>query len=338
MHGRFQSNGVDVLIDAVLTSGEEAGDTRDRLWQAVWARGYQDVLVPMPMPDTRIDGHVIYERSFKSGNTLVAIDDGERLIGVLGQIDLSPLGAKVRLVPLYGQSALWSIKVLAALGCGLQIRFDEPEGRVADVGWVDRLRNCLHAVREAEVAVRRRIDGERRTLQYVQGPRPFREQMEEADKALREQVLSSGYTDEESKALARAKSPDAVQRLVAARNKRLVDLYRAEVVTFRARIPELRAAWDKEMDAYAAFRNSIDRFNNVDAASRAITESSLRCTQMLDAIEAATLNVHPTDLERIEADPRGHFQEIAATVELLFELVPKRIQRQHSAEEKTAAS
>jgi predicted S18 family serine protease len=157
--------------------------------------------------------------------------------------------------------------------------------------------------------------------------------MEEADKALREAVLSSGYTDEEAKALARAKTPDAVQRLVAARNKHLVDLYRAQVVEFRARIPQLRAEWDRKMDAYAAFRNAIDRFNNVDTTSRSITDESMRCTQMLDTIEAASLNVHVADLSRVEADPRAHFTEISSTIELLFDLVPKRVQRQ---QEKTS--
>lgn len=325
---RFQTNGVDLTVDALQAAHEDPDDVRERLWQVIWARGYQDILIPMPAPDTRIDAYVIYERAFAGGTTLLAVDDGERLISIFGKIRSTPLGAKVRLQPLYGASSMWSVKVLTALGCGLSVRFDEPEGRTTDVGWVDRLRGALHTVREHEVAVRRRIDNERRTLEYVQGPPPFRQQMEEADKALRESVLSSGYTEEESRQLARAKTPDAVQRLVTSRNKHLVDLYRAQVVEFRARIPELRAEWDKKMDAYAAFRNSIDRFNSVDTSSRAITDESLRCTQMLDTIEAASLNVHAADLSMFEADPRAHFTEISSTIELLFELVPKRVQRQ----------
>ena len=53
---RFQSNGVDLMIDGLMAAGEIAGDIRERMWQVAWARGYQDVVVPVPVPDVRIDG------------------------------------------------------------------------------------------------------------------------------------------------------------------------------------------------------------------------------------------------------------------------------------------
>ena len=324
-NARFHSNGVDVLIDSLQSAGEQSGDVRDRLWQAVWARGYQDVLVPLPMPDSKIEGLVVAERRFSPKHTLVCVDDGEHLVGILDAFPEVALGAKVRIVPTYGTSAKWSMKVLAALGCGLRIRFDEQDR--AETAWLDRLRTCLLEIREGEVAVRRQIDRDRRTIVFVTAPPPFRAEMEAADKELRERLLAGGYADDELRMLGRARSKEAMQRIVAIRNKRLVEAYRNEAVLFRDQIPEWRAAWDKKMEEYAEFRRAVDRCNEVDAASRAITDASLRASEMLSIIETAVLNVRSVDLDRIEHHPKAHFQEIVATVELLFELLPKRLQR-----------
>jgi len=114
---------------------------------------------------------------------------------------------------------------------------------------------------------------------------------------------------------------------VAMRNKRLVEEYRAEVVRFREQIPELRAAHDKKMEEYAEFRKAIDLCNSVDASSRSITDASLKASEMLATIETAVLNVKAVGLSRIEENPKANFHEIIATIELLFELLPKRLQR-----------
>lgn len=329
---RFQTNGVDVLIDAIVTANEDPGDIRDRVWAVAWARGYQDVMIPLPTPETKIEGHVVLARGYDSGRAVVLIDDGERLVGTYEHYDIPPLGARVRLVPMYGhQTNQWSLRVLAALGCGLLIRFDESERRATDVGWVDRLRTCLANVREHEQRVRKQIEQQRRTLTFVTAPSSFRSEMERADKELREAVLAGGYTPEESKALQKAKSPEATQKIIAARNKRLVDAYRMEVVRFREQIPALRVEWDAKVEAYTAFRNGIDHLNDTDAASRSITETSQRVSASLDAIEAAALNVRVMDLNAVEADPRGRFHEIVSTIDLLFELVPKHMQRVNAA-------
>ncbi len=324
-NARFQSNGVDALIDSLSAAGETPGDIRDHLWQAAWARGYQDIVIPLPMPETKIEGFVVLERQYSAKCTVVCIDDGERLIGIVAEFPSVSLGAKVRVVPLYGASMMWSMKVLATLGCGLQIRFDENER--GDTVWLDRLRNCLLKVRETETAVRRQIEQDRRRIQFVTPPQPFRTEMEAADKELRERVLAGGYTEEEKRMLAKAKTQEAMQKVVAIRNKRLVEAYRAEVARFREQIPELRAAYDKKMDDYAEFRKAIDLCNDVDAASRSITEASLKASEMLAAIETAVLNVRASGLDRIEENPKGNFHELMSTIELLFELLPKRLQR-----------
>ena len=324
-NARFQSNGVDSLIDSLSAAGEKPGDMRDHLWQAAWARGYQDIVIPLPMPDTKIDGFVVLERQYSPKCTLVCVDDGEHLVGIVAELPNVALGAKVRIVPLYGASMNWSMKVMATLGCGLQIRFDENER--AEPSWLDRLRNCLLKVREIETAVRRQIELDRRRIQFVTPPQPFRTEMEAADKELRERVLAGGYADDEKRMLARAKTQDAIQKVVTIRNKRLVEAYRAEVVRFREQIPELRAAYDQKMEEYAEFRKAIDLCNDVDAASRSVTEASLRASEMLAAIETAVLNVRAIGLDRIEENPKGNFHEIVSTIELLFELLPKRLQR-----------
>ena len=324
-NARFQSNGVDALIDSLQVAGETPGDIRDHLWQAAWARGYQDIVIPLPMPDTKIEGFVVLERTYSKKTTLVCIDDGERLIGIIAELQEVALGSKVRVVPLYGASMQWSMRVLASLGCGLSIRFDENER--ADTQWIDRLRTCLVKVREIESGVRRQIELDRRHITFVTPPKPFRTEMEEADKALRDSVLAGGYTEEEKRMLAKAKSQDAMNKVIAIRNKRLVDAYRAEVVRFREQIPELRAEYDRKMEAYAEFRKAIDMCNEVDAASRSITDASLKATEMLTTIETAVLNVKANGLDRVEENPKGNFHELVSTIDLLFELLPKRLQR-----------
>jgi hypothetical protein len=322
---RFQTNGVDLLIDGLLAAGETAGDIRERLWQVAWARGYQDVVVPIPVPDVKIEGFCVLAQAFSPRRTMVCIDDGEQLVGLVDELEPPPLGAKVRMQPLYGTSAHWGFKVLSTLGCGLTIRFDDDH---AESGWVDRLKQCLHEIREGEIAVRRQIEIDRRNIVFVLPPAPFRVEMEKADKDIRDRVTSGGYTDEEAKALARAKNnPDAVAKVIAARDKRLVDAYRVEVTAFRARIPELRAEFDKKMEAYAEFRKHIDRCNQTDGSSRAVTDATLRATQQLEAIEQAVLNVRAVELDRVEENPRRYFTELIQTIDLLFELLPKKLQK-----------
>ena len=328
-NARFQSNGVDLMIDGLLAAGETAGDIRERLWQVAWARGYQDVAVPIPVPDVKIEGYCVLTQNFSVHKTMVCIDDGEQLVGLVDHIEEPPLGAKVRMQPLYGTSAHWGFKVLATLGCGLTIRFDDDH---VESGWVDRLKNCLHEIREREVALRRQIEIDRGNIVFVLPPAPFRVEMEKADKDIRDRVTGGGYTDDEAKALARAKNNQGeVARVIAARDKRLVDAYRVEVTQFRAQIPELRAEYDKKMEAYAEFRKQIDRCNETDGASRSVTDASLRATQQLETIEQAVLNVHAKGLDRIEEDPRRYFSEIIQTIDLLFELLPKRLQKQTAA-------
>jgi hypothetical protein len=324
-NARFQSNGVDLLIDGLLAAGETPGDIRDRLWQVAWARGYQDLMVPLQVPDVKIEGYCVLSHRFSAHKTLVCIDDGEELVGVLDDLDAPPLGARVRMLPLYGTSAHWTIKTLALIGCGLSVRFGDDH---VESGWLERLKAALAAVRENELGVRRQVDLDRRTIEFVLPPEPFRTEMERADKEIRERVTGGGYTEDEQRALARAKNNQAeADKVVERRNKRLIEAYREEVTAFRAKMPELRAAYDRRMDAYNEYRTLVDRCNEIDGASRSVTESSLRATQQLETIESASLNVHADGLERIEDQPRRHFAEIIQTVDLLFELLPKRLQK-----------
>jgi len=324
-NARFQTNGVDLLIDGLSAAGETPGDIRERLWQVAWARGYQDVVVPIQVPDVKIEGFCVLTQQFSKRRAMVCVDDGEQLIGIVDDLETPALGSKVRVLPLYGTSSHWTSKTLASLGCGLSIRFDDDH---PESGWVDRLKACLQAIRENELGVRRQIDVDRRNIVFVLPPQPFRVEMEKADKEIRDRVTGGGYTEDELKALAKAKNNQSeADKVVARRNQRLIDAYREEVVSFRAQIPELRAEYDKKMDEYSEYRQQVDRCNEVDGASRAITDATLEATRRLDQIEQAVLNVRATDLDRVEENPRRYVSEIIQTVDLLFELLPKRLQK-----------
>jgi hypothetical protein len=324
-NARFQGNGVDLIIDGLSAAGETAGDIRERLWQVAWARGYQDIVVPIQVPDVKIEGFCVLTQQFSKRKTLVCIDDGEQLIAIVDELESPALGSKVRVLPLYGTSAHWTVKTLASLGCGLNIRFDDDH---VESQWVDRLKACLHAIRENELIVRRQIEIDRRNIVFVLPPQPFRIEMEKADKEIRDRVTGGGYTEDEMKALARAKNNQAeADKVVARRNQRLIDAYREEVVAFRAQIPELRAAYDKKMEEYAEYRQHVDRCNETDGSSRAVTDASLKATGQLEKIEMAALNIRCPDLDRIEENPRRWFSEIIQTIDLLFEILPKRLQK-----------
>jgi hypothetical protein len=324
-NARFQSNGVDLILDGLSAAGETAGDIRERLWQVAWARGYQDVVVPIQVPDVKIEGFCVLTQQFSKRKTLVCIDDGEQLIAIVDDLQGPPLGAKVRILPLYGTTAHWAIKILNQLGCGLNIRFDDDH---VESEWVSRLKACLNAIRENELAVRRQIEIDRRNIEFVLPPQPFRVEMEAADKEIRDRVTSGGYTDDEMKALAKAKNNQAeADKVVARRNQRLIDAYREEVIAFRAQIPELRAAYDAKMEKYSTYRDLVERCNEIDGASRSITDGSLKATAQLEKIETAGLNIRCPGLDRIEANPRAAYPEIVTTIDLLFELLPKRLQK-----------
>ena len=323
-NARYQSNGIDLMIDGLQHAGENPGDIRERLWKVAWARGYSEVMVPIQVPDLKIDGHCVLSQQF-AHRAMVVIDDGEQLVGVVDEkLEAPALGSRCRILPLYGASSHWSVQVMATLGCGLSIRFDDDR---IESGWVDRLKACLHAIRETELTVRRQIENDRQNIVFVLPPQPFRIEMEKADKEIRERVTSGGYTEDEMKMLARAKNDqNAANKVVEIRNKRLVDAYRTEVTEFRARMPELRAEYDKKMEAYAEYRKHVDRCNETDSASRGITDMTLRASASLDAIERAVLNVHAGgELVRVEENPRRYYSEIVQTIDLLFELLPKHV-------------
>jgi hypothetical protein len=324
-NARFQSNGVDLMIDALSAAGETPGDIRERLWQIAYARGYSDVMIPIQVPDVKIEGFCVLSHQFSKHRTMVIIDDGEQLIGVSDDIPPPPNGSKLRILPLYGTAAHWIVKVIAQLGCGLSIRFDDDHG---DARWIERLKACLESIREDEAATRRQVDMDRRNVEFVLPPEPFRVEMERADKEIRDRVTGGGYTEEEQRLLARARNNQGeADKVVERRNKRLIEAYREETVAFRARMPELRAEYDRRMEAYNTYRNAVDRCNEVDGASRSVTEGSLRASHQLEMIEQAELNVHASGLERIEEAPRRFYGEIIQTIDLLFELLPKRLQK-----------
>ena len=91
---RFQTNGVDLLIDGLLAAGETAGDIRERLWQVAWARGYQDVVVPLPVPDVKIEGFCVLTQEFSPQRTMVRDRRRRAAHRSVDKIEAPPLGVE----------------------------------------------------------------------------------------------------------------------------------------------------------------------------------------------------------------------------------------------------
>ncbi len=134
--------------------------------------------------------------------------------------------------------------------------------------------------------------------------------MEKADKEIRDRVTSGGYTEEEAKALARAKNNQAeADKVVAARNKRLVDAYRVEVIELpRADSRAARRVRQEDGRVRASSASRSTAATRPTAPAAPITDATLRATQQLEAIEGAVLNVRADRLRPRRGEPAALLQ------------------------------
>ncbi len=321
-HARFVGSGVQPLVDAVKAAGGEPGDLRAVVWQATWARGYEDVVAPAPAARLKEEGFVVFSRPI-NGNRYAAIVDTTRALWALVSRGVAPpLGSRVRIVPAFIEGEIgWEVTVLETLGLGLKVRFGPKQHETT--AWVDHLHNALERIAEAEIERRRAIVAERRALITVEPVKPFREELEAMQEAIRQRVdAETSGSPEERLAFERGNEKQRkaiIEELKARRLKR----YNDELALLRERIPELAAINEQRQKAVAENRAAVAELEDAASRSRGISERVNTVENQVDAVAAAGLLV-TADLTLLDNLSGNDFNEIAATVELLYDLIPRR--------------
>jgi hypothetical protein len=327
-HARFVGSGVQPLVDAVKAAGADPGDLRSVVWQATWARGYEDVVAPAPAIRLKEEGFVVFARSFAPRRYATIIDTGHALWALVARGVMPPLGARVRIVPTIVQHEIeWDVTVLETLGLGLIIRFGAKAGETGD--WIDKLRDALTRIADAEVERRKAIVIERRALVTIEPVKPFRDELDALQETLRLRVdAETAGTPEERAAYERGNEKQR-KAIVEECKARRLRRYNEEIAKLRERIPELAAAYEKRLGSNSASRAAVAELEDTASRSRGVTERVSTVEHHLAAIDAAGLLVS-ADNEALDALGAADFGELSRTVELLYDLIPRRAQKRSS--------
>ena len=324
-HARFVGSGVQPLVDAVKAAGGEPGDLRAVVWQATWARGYEDVVAPAPAVRLKEEGFVVFARSIAIQRYATIMDTGHALWAVVARGVMPPLGARVRIVPAIVQHEIeWNITVLETLGLGLTIRFGVKAGETSD--WTVKLREAVARIAQAEVERRKAIVVERRALVTIEPVKAFREELDALHEELRHRVdAETAGTAEERAAYERGNEKQR-KAIVEECKARRLRRYNEELALLRARIPELNAGHEKRLAANSASRAAVAELEDAASRSRGVTERVSTLEHQLAAVEAAGLLVS-ADHDALDTLGAHDFDELSRTTELLYDLIPRRAQK-----------
>jgi len=322
---KFLDHGVHLILDDIARHREKPGATYDALWKSAWARGYQDVLIPVHGSDTRYEGYLCLAYELPSGRTVISIDTGERMLAVVDAFEALPSpGAKVRITAIFaGEAEKWVVKTLAAIGCGLSLRFDQDASnkRVGDIGWPDKLRDALARARKAENGVTNQLNLQRMGVPPIEHEPPFKDQMMKLDDEMRKRISATPLTPDEEREKSKLRTQEQANAFFEKRKAKLAEQYRLESLQFREKtIPELRAEYDKRKEKADKLQAEADRISKLLAENLANVELGSQAAKMIERIEAASLPIVVGDMNPVLEDPQGRFKEIIETIVLLFEI------------------
>ena len=322
---KFRDHGVHLILDDIARKREQPGQTYDALWKATWARGYQDVLVPVHGSDTRYEGILCLAYQLTSGRTVIAVDTTERMLAVVDTFDALPApGAKVRLTAVFvGEAEKWIVKTLASIGCGLSIRFgmDPKDKHPADAGWPDKLREALARARRIENGLTSELNMQRMALPPIEVEPPFKDQMVKLDEEMRKRVLATPLTPEEEREKAKLRTQEQANAFFEKHKAKIAELYRIEAMQFRETgIPALRAEYDKRKARADKIQAEIDRIGKLLSENLANVELGAQAAKMIEKIESAGLPIVVGDMNPVLEEPQARFKELIETIVLLFEI------------------
>jgi hypothetical protein len=324
-HARFVGSGVQPLIDAIRDAGGDPGDLRAVVWQATWARGYDDVVAPAPAARLKEQGFVVYTHPIDHRTYATIIDTTRALWALIARGQPPPLGSRVKIVPTIQDGVMgWDIHVVDVLGIGLRIAFQTGprEGPV----WAERLQNAINRIAVAEVERRQAIVNERRTIIGVAPVKPFREELDALHEAMRKQVDAETAARPDERAAYERGNEKQRKAIIDEVKRRRVERYNEELEALKARIPELREDHERRLAALAESNRAISELEDAASRSRGITERIALVESRLKEVRESSLTVI-ADFELLDALGPSDFEDIAHTVELLFDLIPRRTKR-----------
>jgi hypothetical protein len=323
---KFLDRGVQLILDDLARHREDPAKTKDALWKVAWARGYQDVLIPVHGSDTRYEGMLALAYGLASKRTVIAIDTGERVLAVVDAFDALPAtGSKVRITAIFaGSTEKWVVKPISAIGCGLSVQLGADIGnkRSSDSAWADTLRNALAQARALESEQTKKINAERMALPPVEEEPPFKDQIVKLDEDMRKRISSAPLSPEQEREKSKLRTQEQADAFFVKHKAKIAEQYRAESLVFREKtIPELRAAYDKRAARNEVLGAEIGRVTKLLAENLANVELAGQAMKMIDRIEEACLPIAVGDMSAVQSDSRGHFKEIIETVSQLHEVV-----------------
>jgi len=320
-HARFVGSGVQPLIDAIREAGGDPADLRAVVWQATWARGYDDVVAPAPAARLKEQGFVVYTHPIDQRTFATIIDTTRALWALIARGQAPPLGSRVKIVPTIQDGAMgWDIHVVDVLGIGLRVAF---QSGPRDTTWADRLQNAITRIAVAEVERRQAIVTERRTIFGAVPVKPFREELDALHDAMRKQVdAETGPRPDERAAYERGNEKQR-KAIIEECKRRRVERYNEELEALKARIPELREDHERRMAALAESNRAISELEDAASRSRGVTERIAVVESQLRDVRESSLTVL-ADVDLLDALGPSDFEDIAHTMELLFDLIPRR--------------
>jgi hypothetical protein len=321
-HGRYVGSGVQPLVDAVKAAGGDPGDLRAAVWQATWARGYEEVVAPPNAVRLKEEGFVVFSRAISENSYATVVDMTHALWALIARGVVPPAGSRVRIVPAIADGELsWDVTILEMLGLGLSIRFGPKVDETP--AWIEAMRGALDRIRYFEIERRKAIVVERRALVAIEPVKPLRAVLDALQEDIRQRVeAETGGTV--AQRLAFEKGNDKQRKAVLEEIKaHRLTRFNEEIARLREQIPEMTAAHERQLAAHNAGRALVAELEDAASRSRSVSEEVTIVEHRLATVVTAGMLVS-ADLDVLNALGAGDFVELARTIELLHDLIPRR--------------
>jgi hypothetical protein len=322
---------VRTVLESMTPDAALASEIHDALWAVLWNRRYDDVDVPLWLPEAAYSGILTFARGLDESSVLTAVDTGEALVVFRTTGNRPPIGSRVRL--LTAERERWRIDEIQPIGLGIDLHFDE-HGTATQSEWVATLGEAVQGLRRHLDARRERLAARRAQLGALNEPPTVEEIWREELSAISDRVaMATEYTPQEHTALARARAKGArsadeeEKKIVAARKRRFTERGNEEIARFREEHwPAIRDRALAEVRKYGDYRTEVVRLEDALQRIRTLQTRAGNVTTALERIERAGFRVRALDVDAARLDEPEYAEELLRTIELLHAAIPLRAQ------------